>query len=540
MNRLQRLLAVALTIGFVVSSAASAYGHFVWLIRDQADDGSTIVRLAFAETPSPGGTDLFPVDRPPVLYHFVDKTRSEQVAKERDGSLVAICPKNAIVQCDYTYGLFGRDETPKLLRYYALTGPALSKKHATWNAENVEIDFAIIPTMTKGNLTGLVLWKGKPLAKAAVSVYSGNEATDLVTDEEGTFEIAAPVGTVGLRARYETDGEGSYDNESYAGEIHYATLVVNCQIEGTALSQQEIPALPEAVTSFGAAAIGDTCYVYGGHVGNAHEYSKEGHARHLLRFKPGTDKKWVAVAEGPPIQGLALVAARDHLYRIGGFTATNEPGDPQSLWSQTDVQRLDPAKNEWETMPALPEPRSSFDAIAVDGKIYVAGGWKMAGEESPPIWLKDVLMLDLDDLETGWQVIAELPQHVRAISLAHMNDQLFVIGGMRKSGGPTVEVEALDLKSHKWLDATDLPGKSMDGFGTAAVSMNNQIYVSNISGKVMRLAERGEKWENVSELEVGRFFHQMLPLSQEKLLIIAGANMSVGRFDDCEAVTIEK
>ena len=42
--------------------------------------------------------------------------------------------------------------------------------------------------------------------------------------------------------------------------------------------------LPDPVTSFGACRLGKYLYVYGGHMGEAHVYSKETHSKSFVRL----------------------------------------------------------------------------------------------------------------------------------------------------------------------------------------------------------------------------------------------------------------
>ena len=51
-------------------------------------------------------------------------------------------------------------------------------------------------------------------------------------------------------------------------------LIVSGNLLGAQSKAKSIPDLPEAVTSFGACKLGNFVYVYGGHVGEAHVYSK--------------------------------------------------------------------------------------------------------------------------------------------------------------------------------------------------------------------------------------------------------------------------
>src|SRR5690606_6861170 len=104
--------------------------------------------------------------------------------------------------------------------------------------------------------------------------------------------------------------------------------------------------------------------------------------------------KWETLAEGPPLQGLAMVAHDGKLYRVGGFTAKNDEGEDHDLWSQDSFASFDLQEGKWQDLPSLPEPRSSHDAAVVGDTLYVAGGWSMQGGDEAH-WHTTAWKLDL-------------------------------------------------------------------------------------------------------------------------------------------------
>lgn len=83
------------------------------------------------------------------------------------------------------------------------------------------------------------------------------------------------------------------------------------------------PPLPVAVSSFGAAVADGYVYVYGGHAGKTHEYSTESVSHKFFRLKLDDPKVWEELPGGPGLQGLALVAYKDKIYRVGGMQPRN-------------------------------------------------------------------------------------------------------------------------------------------------------------------------------------------------------------------------
>ncbi|MFT5301303.1 MAG: N-acetylneuraminic acid mutarotase [Mariniblastus sp.] len=298
------------------------------------------------------------------------------------------------------------------------------------------------------------------------------------------------------------------------------------------------PILPEAVTSFGAAVQGHDLYIYGGHMGRAHEYYKQAQANTLYKLNLAMSSKWEKLSTGPRVQGLAMVTYRGMLYRIGGFSALNNDGDEKDLHSQDDVARFDPEGKKWQDLAPLPQPRSSFDAAVLDGKIYVVGGWRMQGEKDA-VWHDSAYALDLNSGKLGWSQLPKPPFVRRALSVAAYDGKIYAVGGMQESGKPSTEVFVFDPAKNDWSKGPNLIGEPLEGFGSSAFAQNGRLYVSTIKGNLQRLNKDGSAWETVQQLKDERFFHRMLPYGTNKLLMIGGANMGVGKFDTVGVIEVD-
>lgn len=317
-----------------------------------------------------------------------------------------------------------------------------------------------------------------------------------------------------------------------AGELATADVSVT-------VTADDYPPIPEPVTSFGAAVAGDALYLYGGHKGRAHQYYSEAQANTLWRLDLQNPKSWESLGEGPRLQGLAMVSAGGKLYRIGGFTAMNSEEEDQDLRSQADVSCYDPASKTWEEIPPLPEPRSSFDAAVLGDRIYVFGGWNMQGDADSK-WLKTAHVLDLSKELLAWESLPEPPFLRRAISVAAHNQRLYVIGGMKQKGGPSTRVDVFDTQTNQWTVGPSLNGEGMDGFGSSSFAVGDKLYVTTYSGTLQRLSSDGKSWERIEELERDRFFHRLLPLTDNRLLAVGGASMSSGKFEELDVIQIQE
>jgi N-acetylneuraminic acid mutarotase len=316
--------------------------------------------------------------------------------------------------------------------------------------------------------------------------------------------------------------------------------------------------LPQPVTSFGAAVLNDSLYMYGGHTGSAHSYSQKEQSNELTRLNLKTGQ-WETVIDGPHLQGLALVAHGGKLYRIGGFTAMNAEGEDHNLQSQNLAVCFDPATDRWSELPALPERRSSHDAAVVGDSIYVVGGWALSGEGDSH-WHDTAWKLDLSKKPLRWQPIASPPFKRRALATAAHDGKLYAVGGMQDKGGPTTAVAVYDPATNEWSEGPSLfvksepkaepkkgaknPGRrmssgSMAGFGASAFATGGSLYVTTVQGNLQRLSKDGAKWEVVSPDVSPRFFHRLLSMSDKQLIVVGGSNMSSGKFEEVEVLNVD-
>lgn len=307
-----------------------------------------------------------------------------------------------------------------------------------------------------------------------------------------------------------------------------------------------LPKLPEAITSFGAAVAGDALYVYGGHTGGAHRYSKENLSLRFSRLKLDAPSEWESLPVGPGLQGSALVAHQGKLYRVGGASALNAADQKEQLISYADFDRFDPATKQWTKLAPLPEPRSSHDAVVVGDLLYVVGGWNLASKHDANTWYDTAWVADLTQEKPEWKELPKQPFKRRALAAAAVDGKVYAIGGMSEQG-PSLDVHIYDPKSQSWSEGTKVPPMAaegpmghipgMNGFGCAAFNSGNKLYLSTMDGTVFQLSADGKTWNGVAKLEKPRFFHRLLPYGNQ-LLAIAGAARG-GPLDTIERVSLE-
>ncbi len=285
-----------------------------------------------------------------------------------------------------------------------------------------------------------------------------------------------------------------------------------------AAEASNVAPLPRGLASFGCAIVDDSVFVYGGHCGRAHQHDRERQTGVLLRLDLSNPDRWHEIAVGPRLQSAALVAHAGQLYRVGGMQARNAAGEKSDLYSSDEIVRIDPATGATTLVARLPEPRSSHEAVVVGDRLYVFGGWTLAGADERPA--ETAWAFDLTQPSQPPVAIPALPPR-RALAAAVVDGRIHAIGGMDEDGATCRETFVLDPNgSTGWQRGPDLP---FDGFGAAACVVDGVMFVSARSGVVHRLDVGANAFVAVAPLVVPRFFHRLVPLATNRLLAIGGA-----------------
>lgn len=269
-----------------------------------------------------------------------------------------------------------------------------------------------------------------------------------------------------------------------------------------------------AVTSFGAAAKGDTLYVVGGYSGVPHAYSKEGQSSEVLAFaKDGTSTTIATMPEA--LQGTAAVLDRDRLCIFGGSHASNEAGTSTVMNSVATARCLSLEKKNWSDLPPLPQARSSHGAALIGSTVYVVGGWTLSGKPESGVFATELFSLDLTKPSSTWTTLT-VPFSRRAVGVAAVGSKLYVVGGMTRDQKISAAVDIYDTATKKWTKGPEYPG---DAFGIAVVVQKGKLYASGRDGVLRSLGAGDNAWKDVRTLAYGRFFHQLLPFDGDLVAI---------------------
>jgi N-acetylneuraminic acid mutarotase len=511
--------------------APIAQAHFLWIVTDNATGEA---KVYFGESPEPDDPDLLAKLAGLKLHLIGPRDAASDVdTVQKDAALVAPAKGKSIVTLSHNYGVIERGGEKFLLNYHAKAYP--TPLTGSWKAvQDAKIlPLEIVPAAADKQVELTVLWNGKPLADAPLVVAGAGLDLEAKTNAQGRLVVQpTSAGLLSARAKHVVSEAGKADDKAYDSIRHYSTLTVPVNQPQLKIIDHKLPPLAHGVTSFGGAAIGDEVYVYGGHLGGAHHYWKEGQSNELLKLNLKNGTAWESVITGPRRTGTAMVAYGNKLYRIGGFEALNAEKDEGVLHSMADGQSFDPATGKWTALPDMPTPRSSFDAAVLDGTLYVVGGWNLQ-EGNNGEFLSTMLTLDLNAKQPAWKS-HPVPFKRRALSVAAHDGKIYALGGMQESGGTTTDCHMYDPKTGKWADCPALHGQAMEAFGNSSFEIDGKLLALTMSGAVQQLADDGKSWLVVGQLEHPRFFARLLPWGQHQAVIVGGADMSTGKTNEVE------
>ena len=423
---------------FVFAMATPAFGHFIFIVPDQ--DGKSLKVVMSESLQVDDAITLGPIAALKLNSTGSDGKVVAIALKPEEHHLTGSVTGSQVIYGSLDYGVTDRGGQPFLLKYHpkVIVGNVPAAKQHVAN-----VPAQIEPERGTDGLRFRVLSGDKAAANVDVTVLLPDGNTKKVkTDGEGRTPAFSASGRYGLWARLVENTVGEYQDKKYSQVRHYPTLVVD---------YSAYPPLPEAVSSFGAAVADGWVYVYGGHKAKVHTYDTNAVTGGWRRLNLTEPKGWEELPSGPPLQGLALAAHNGKLYRIGGMAPHNAPGTKTENHSTDSCAVYDPAKNAWQSLPALPKPRSSHDAAVVGDTLIVVGGWNMRGADGND-WLEDTLTLDLKNHDAGWKSVPQ-PFQRRALQAGVHGNRVFIAGGLDEDETVVATVSVFDPVTKQWSDA---------------------------------------------------------------------------------------
>lgn len=533
------VLRSALAAALVWAVPGTASAHFVFVVPE-ADGASAKVLLSETLTPD-GAVDVTLIKGTTLSMrdHAGRETPLPLNAAQHAYVVRLSAGARGIVHGRADLGVMKAGERAYVLQYYPKTilGDAFDSRTRVGASAPIEL----VPTGRAGEMRLQLLVAGKPLAKAEVTVVlPDGEEEVVVTGGDGQTPAFTKPGRYGAWARHWETSDGSRNGSAYQQVRRYATLVFDTGGAAAAAAPAaaervatRVATMPEAASSFGAVTSDGYLYVYGGHVVPTHRYSTEAVSGRFSRLRLA-DGAWERLPDGPALQGMNLAVHRGVIYRVGGMQPRNRPGDKQDVHSVADAARFDPKRGDWESLPPLPQPRSSHDVVVVGDRLFVVGGWTLRGSE-PALWPSSMDVLDLSAPVLAWTQVPQ-PFKRRALVAAAHDGRVYVFGGFDERSQVVHGTSIYDLAGNAWSSGPDLPGGAMNGFGPAAAVVDGALVVSVDDGGLFRLAS-GARWERVGRA-TPRIVHR-LAADGSRVLVIGGAARGQN-FDLVEALPLDR
>jgi N-acetylneuraminic acid mutarotase len=157
--------------------------------------------------------------------------------------------------------------------------------------------------------------------------------------------------------------------------------------------------------------------------------------------------------------GVAAVDGR--VYVVGGFDASGQP--------VATVEAYDPATDRWTQRASLPSPLHHVNVAAVGGKLYVVGGL------TAPSFTASGMTLVYDPALDSWAQLTSMPSGTErgASGVAVLDGRIVVAGGLR--GVAVTDASVFDPQANGWSPLQPL-AVARDHLGAATV--DGRVYAA--------------------------------------------------------------
>ncbi len=244
---------------------------------------------------------------------------------------------------------------------------------------------------------------------------------------------------------------------------------------------------------------------------------------------------WRTAAPAPTKRTEVAVAALDgKIYVIGGFEKPSL-GNVLNFAITSSVEMYDPATDRWTSKAPLPVGLHHVGIGVAGGRLYVIGGYTKSGLS---VWSPVATVYAYDPATDSWTGRASMPTARGALSVTEHDGKLYAIGGYdRKANTPQVEV--YDPLHNVWTTAAPMP-TPRDHLAAATIAGKIYAIGGRIDGDYSRnltVTERYEpatdRWTHVADLPTPR--SGITAVVVEGKIYVMGGEGAAGTFNENEA-----
>lgn len=215
---------------------------------------------------------------------------------------------------------------------------------------------------------------------------------------------------------------------------------------------------------------------------------------------------WQTAAPAPLKRTEAVaVALNGKLYLAGGFEPPGA-GSSARLEITPALEEYDPASDQWTEKASIPMGLHHTGIGAVGGLVYVIGGYKQSGSS---IWQPVASVYAYDPATDRWIERTPMPTARGALAVAELDGKLYAVGGFGEKGNsPAVEV--YDPARDHWLALAPMP-TPRDHLAVVALDRNIYAIGGRLNGDYQRNLAVTEvydpsvdRWETAPPLPTAR------------------------------------
>src|SRR5262249_29546850 len=214
-----------------------------------------------------------------------------------------------------------------------------------------------------------------------------------------------------------------------------------------------------------------------------------------------SDFTWTQAADCPMprFEEMGLAEGGNRLV-VGGFNSKM-----LDFTSRGDVVVAE--LNEWSQRQDLPGAQTHAAAVAKDGIVYVAGGFR--GIQT---WVTSSEFWAYDFANDGWSSLPSLPSRRAALSLTNISNTFYAIGGLALDGSSdSSENTYWSIDDEQWPAAPALPNPRNHLGGAAGLG---QVYIvggrhswdeaAGNQSALHRFDPKSSSWTTLTDIPLGR------------------------------------
>jgi N-acetylneuraminic acid mutarotase len=244
---------------------------------------------------------------------------------------------------------------------------------------------------------------------------------------------------------------------------------------------------------------------------------------------------WRTAAPMPTKRTEVAAAALDgKIYVVGGFEKPSL-GNMLNFAITPSVEMYDPVTDRWTPKAPMPVGLHHVGTGVVDGRLYVVGGYSRSGFS---VWNQVATVYAYDPATDSWTERAPMPTARGALSVTEHEGKLYAIGGYDRKAN-TSAVEVYDPVRNVWTTGASLP-TPRDHLATVTVAGKIYAIGGRLDGDysrnlaaVERYDPATDRWRRVADLPTAR--SGITAAVVEGWIYVFGGEGAVGTFNENEA-----